>query len=323
MRLRLLHPMSVVSKIAKFSRKIRPIPGSRFLIEQARHKYAARHTLNQFAPRVIENFDGDLLFGVDINSPLGSWIYWHGYHGTDELMVIDRLLRQDSVVFDIGASIGQFTLFMAKRVPHGHVVALEPANTAYQQLIENVQRNDFTNVTTLPVGAAALNLEAELYDTFFGDDIFGVSERGTASMYKGSESAQSIGTASFRSIDDIATELNLKQVDLIKLDVEGAELEALKGAEQTLKTYQPHLVVEVGAELCARAQIKPSDLFQFLEELNYEAFLIKHGAFTQSFSVNWKKRFGHLERIKKSDLPSFANLLFSPKGQINPEKFGQ
>ena len=66
---RLLHPMSVVSKIAKFSRKIRRIPGSRILIEQARHKYAVRHALNQFAPRVIENFDGDLLFGVDINSP--------------------------------------------------------------------------------------------------------------------------------------------------------------------------------------------------------------------------------------------------------------
>ena len=44
-------------------------------------------------------------------------------------MVIGRLLRQDSVVFDIGASIGQFTLFMAKRVPHGHVISLEPANT--------------------------------------------------------------------------------------------------------------------------------------------------------------------------------------------------
>jgi FkbM family methyltransferase len=143
------------------------------------------------------------------------------------------LPREGEVFIDVGGYIGSYSISAAKAVgPMGRVVILEPESNNRRQLERNLALNGITNCQVLPLAAW--------------------SASGTVGWHQDNqpvwhrvEETQKDETVNAVSIDDLVHRLSLTRVDWIKMDIEGAEVNALKGAEGTLRRFRPQLFIEV------------------------------------------------------------------------------
>jgi FkbM family methyltransferase len=156
---------------------------------------------------------------------------------------IHRHLPPGGVLIDVGAHIGYHSLKAATEVgPAGHVIAVEPNPATLRVLRENIRASGATTVRVEPV--ACSNAEGTL-------EFFAAAEANTGESSLSRENASGAGqiAGSYRvrakTLDAIVKDAALSRVDVIKIDVEGAEMLVLQGARETLARYHPALIVEV------------------------------------------------------------------------------
>jgi FkbM family methyltransferase len=171
-------------------------------------------------------------------------------------MVLERLLKPDSCCIDVGSHIGSFLSLVLRKCPQGHHLAIE----AVQSKADNLRRR-FPTVQVLCLAASNRNGRA-----IFEESI----EASASSRLQTSRPDQSFVSYEIetRRLDDIAEK---RRVDLIKLDVEGFELDALRGAVATIDRYRPVIIFECGSEYYLREnKIDRRALFDFLTiDLDY------------------------------------------------------
>lgn len=146
-----------------------------------------------------------------------------------ELMVIrDVLLDEEyalpadaapEVILDVGANIGVSVLFFRARYPDARIVAVEPDRRSFERLARNVGPDPRVDL----VHAAAASEAGEV--TLFRTPGFSIAASLTR---RGDDEATPVAVHA-RTLDDICDELGADRIDVLKLDVEGAELEALRG----------------------------------------------------------------------------------------------
>jgi FkbM family methyltransferase len=139
------------------------------------------------------------------------------------LAYLERTLRPGDVVVDVGASIGVVAL-LAARIGC-RVLAIEPERSNYDRLRANVLLNDL-QIETLQLAITDHRGMATLY-------VFPPHRRGHHTLAP-SDAAIATQTVECTTIDDILEREGIDHVDLLKIDVEGAEPEALAGAAQSL-----------------------------------------------------------------------------------------
>jgi FkbM family methyltransferase len=137
-------------------------------------------------------------------------------------------VRDGDVFFDIGANVGYYTILASRMVgPHGHVVSCEPLVRNLAFLQRHVTRNRASNVTILPFACS----DSE------GISAFSAGSNVATGQLTSGNSNSSILVPTIR-IDTIV-QRSERRPDVIKIDVEGAELDVLKGARQTLVEAKP------------------------------------------------------------------------------------
>ncbi len=193
----------------------------------------------------IDDFDGNLHYQSHFSSHIGSHVFWSGCYARSVLALLQRLLnRGDMVVFDVGANEGEETLFAAKRVPNGRVFSFEPNPLVRARLRKNVELNGFDNVSIQAIGLDAQPGKLVLYGpSGRGGD--GTWNAGQGSIFPRSGVDAPIGEISLSTLDRFVAEQSIPQIDLIKIDVEGAELNVLRGGERVLAEHHPNMIVEV------------------------------------------------------------------------------
>jgi FkbM family methyltransferase len=147
----------------------------------------------------------------------------------------DRLVHHGYIVFDCGANQGIYTCaFAALTGSTGRVIAIEPQDYAVEAIRKNISINGFNNVVVQHSAASDSEGSATL-------DV----SRGavSASIIRdfGRQSARTVPTV---TLERVAEREGLDRVDLVKMDIEGAEYNALRGAEGLLAKYKPILVLE-------------------------------------------------------------------------------
>jgi FkbM family methyltransferase len=150
---------------------------------------------------------------------------------TEEILFWKALDLKGKVVYDIGAFHGLLTIYFARHADY--VVAWEPNSRNRQRLKENIKVNAYSNVIVRPYGLASKPSKAQM--------TFDPLEPGTASLDSGIALGEESEIIELRTLDD---EQGLKPPDLVKIDVEGFELEVLKGAGRTLAP-KPDLFLEM------------------------------------------------------------------------------
>ncbi|MGE0132661.1 MAG: FkbM family methyltransferase [Blastocatellales bacterium] len=176
---------------------------------------------------------------------------WLGSYEYDQRLLFERLVTEGSVVFDVGAHVGFYTLLAATLVgPRGRVYSFEPALANIHFLKAHLRLNRITNVTVIEKA---------------------VSDReGTARFVEGPSSAmghfaeQGGVAAPTVSMDDLFLRGEVPAPDFIKIDVESAEWLALKGAEHLLRRTRPTIFLSTDIyDLHHRC-------CKFLESLGYQ-----------------------------------------------------
>lgn len=173
---------------------------------------------------------------------------------------------RDRTVYDIGAFQGLLTLFFASRCKT--VVSFEPNSRNSKRLLENLAINQVQNVQVRKIGIGA---RAEIRPMVASALMPGGASL-DAKVIDGLVSA-GMDTAtekiSINALDDEIAAANLPQPDLIKIDTEGWEIEALRGARNTLLSCSPALFLEMHGETIREKKRKVAEVVAFLWELNY------------------------------------------------------
>ncbi|MGB6946424.1 MAG: FkbM family methyltransferase [Bryobacteraceae bacterium] len=181
---------------------------------------------------------------------------------TREEMFWHNLALDGLVVYDVGAFHGILTLFFASRC--AQVIAYEPNQANHARLIENIALNSLENVRVRNLGVGAQPGSGTLH--------YDPTMAGGGSLHP-SASAPVSQRIQITTLDrDIAT-ASLPPPDLIKIDVEGWELEALEGARATLDAYHPALFLEMHGETLREKQRKAAEIIAFLYNAGYADIL--------------------------------------------------
>lgn len=224
-------------------------------------------------------------FPVLFRLPFGAWFLAGNSHvdgallanefESAEINFVQKYLKPGMVTLDIGAHHGLYTILASKRVgSSGMVVAFEPSPRERKQLSRNLRLNFCRNVR---VQTFALGIEHSQADLFLVEG----GEDGCNSLRPPVvDSATHPVRVEVFPYDDIAPKLGLTRVDFIKLDVEGAELDVLKGALGLLKTApRPVLLVEIYDIRTQPWGYKAREIVEFLEQLGYRWFeLLNNGS---------------------------------------------
>jgi FkbM family methyltransferase len=154
---------------------------------------------------------------------------------------IEKILlsTKNKVFYDIGANYGYYCLKLSTYA--NRIYAFEPASTTNDFLIKNVSINDIVNVKVykLAIGDKEENVKINLYSCSGNNSLFLRNiPKDHPTKLVGQE------TVGLVSLDALIHNEGLNPPDLIKVDIEGAELYALRGARETIKKYQPALVIE-------------------------------------------------------------------------------
>ena len=200
--------------------------------------------------------------------------YKHLRNGNPEVgesLWMERNLRKGDVVLDVGANHGivslECSLFVGST---GKVHAFEPAPRTRACLIRHLMINHINNVSVFGVAVS--------------DSV------GTAQL-RVYENATGMSTLSASQTDHLAGDLievptvtldlhceqhGIRTVDLLKLDIEGHELFALRGTSKMLMTKRVRAILfEVGDRTCRHAKVDPQQLFMELQTLNYDIYTIQ------------------------------------------------
>ncbi len=154
-------------------------------------------------------------------------------------------------VLDVGAHHGQFALFAAQRFPGADILCFEPQPEALAQL-RRTATSMLDGLTIFPYAAGAEPARLDMHISARDDSssLLPISERGQAAAFPGTQETGTI-TVEVRSLDEMLSPARLTPPVLLKIDVQGSELEVLRGANRTLDHVDDVLVEASFRELYA------------------------------------------------------------------------
>jgi FkbM family methyltransferase len=190
---------------------------------------------------------------IEGDTHVSQWIEQQGRldHDMNTLPFILPYIKEGDTVVDAGAFIGDHTIAYAKAVgERGKVYAFEPSPIAFECLKHNMEHLE--NVTACEIG--------------LGDKTKVVPLSGNNGNHGGAYVGEhmKLSDITLERLDDFGL-----QPDLIKFDIEGCEVKALHGAEETISKYHPTLIIEVNEVALERQKATPKEIFMFLEVQGY------------------------------------------------------
>ncbi len=223
-------------------------------------------------------------------------IFIDGLFEKRELLSLKKFLsinlKQMNTCFDLGANIGNHSLFFAQLF--GNVVSFEPHSRIYKILALNTESS-----TNIEVVNAGLSDKAGILGAFEQPLNLGASK-----IVENSE-----GNIFFRvvTLDQYVIETPYNSIDFIKMDVEGHELSVLKGATQTLKNHRPILALELHARKDSQ---KATQIMVFLRQLGYNYVYYMSIDYLSKNIFNFKKIA--INNVKKLPRKNHKMVLFTP-----------
>jgi len=211
----------------------------------------------------------------------------------EERDFVARFLRPGMTALDIGAHHGLYTTLMSKLVgPSGFVFAFEPSPRERAGLMRHLRLNSCRNVTVLPY---AVGSETGTADFFVVEG----NRSGASSLRRpildGRVEAEKIRVP-MTTIDRCLADHDIRHVDFVKMDIEGAELDAFIGAAQLLRGEdKPTLMVEMSDPVTAAWGYPAHRKYDLLRSWGYEWFEVSaHGALSRSPRRERYEGFGNL-----------------------------
>ncbi|BCO30377.1 hypothetical protein TspCOW1_04800 [Thiohalobacter sp. COW1] len=242
---------------------------SKLLLARQLHKLVMSARALLGLSRVVEAKRGNINWSLDLNEGIDFYIYLLGRFEKSTANVYESLIKESDVVIDVGANVGAHTLPFARLVgTSGKVIAVEPTDYAFNKLRQNITRNPELSEQVIAlqgfIGSAETNgIPKTVYSSWPLSPVGGKHSRhGGWGM--------ATDNASYMTIDDLCRIFELDALHLIKIDVDGYELEVLSGALNSIRRYRPYLIIEIAPYVLHEHEVSPGEILSLLRGLNYK-----------------------------------------------------
>jgi FkbM family methyltransferase len=188
-----------------------------------------------------------------------------GYYERAEQNFCAGYVKPGMTVFDVGASHGYYTLLFAKLAGPEHVHAFEPEAANFARLRMNLELNGFQGVHASRLAVVDEPREVDL--NVFPPELYGWHTLGQPAMEVDGKPVAPVERRRVAGVtlDDYCAEQGVERIDVLKLDVEGAELEALRGAERLLREGRVDcLLFEVSQAMVEGMSHDPAEIFDLV-----------------------------------------------------------
>jgi FkbM family methyltransferase len=167
-------------------------------------------------------------------------------------------LKPDDVFYDVGACIGMFALHAARRAKQ--VIAFEPEPVFQKHLAANCAINEIKNIIVLPYAVSDQSQKMVL----FSDGDSGKSPSLANDGFHGQVEVEA------RTLDDLVKDQGIPYPNVMKMDIEGAEILALRGMQQVFKTHPPRAIfIEIHPVLLTNFGSSMEELLNLLKQSGY------------------------------------------------------
>ncbi len=292
--------------------EVRPAPNwihlaAKFIRHLPIGRYRVMHRISrrprpEFRMRMPAELGG-YEFICNLRDTISREVCFTGRYEPQETAVVSSILRAGMSFVDVGANWGYFTLMAASLVgPSGRVLSLEPDPRLFSVLKENISRNHLQHVAALQVAAASEPGTLTLAGYDEEGENFGISR-----ILATTQEAKHSYKVEADSLDRILEREHLESADLMKMDIEGAEVFALPGLEKSLRERRvKRLLLELHPALIAEHGGTAAHMIEILQQAGYSGWTIDHSAAVtrQSAykrSVNAKDLLKPLNRSDKLD----------------------
>ncbi|MDJ0620593.1 MAG: FkbM family methyltransferase [Calothrix sp. MO_192.B10] len=244
-------------------------------------KSQKRHHVNPQVITISQGVGAGLKFAPDNSNP----DFAKGTYEVPLQKALADYLKPGDVFYDIGANIGFFTVLGAHLVgKSGYVYGFEPVPENVQRIRHNLQLNNFSHTTVLENAVSVHTGGGRLLLAQHSGGAM-LASAGTPPDFTG---AMNVNLA---CIDDLVAQKALKPPTLVKVDVEGAEIDAFKGMRQTIEKYKPTIIYEVDDGNKESFAQKSKALENLISSMGYQVMPLAAGY----PGVNW--HIGHFVAI--------------------------
>ena len=213
-------------------------------------------------------------------------IFWNGiFNGWEKvsLSIWAELCENSNLIFDIGANTGVYALLAKTINPSAKVFAFEPVERVYDKLIANNNLNEY-DVNCFKKAISNFDGEATIYDKNT-EHTYSVTVNADTSTDKENSIPTTIKTI---RLDTFIKSAELSKIDLLKVDVETHEVEALEGFGRYLKKFEPTFIIEILNDEIAKG------IEGLISEIDYAYYVIDENSGTKK-----------VNQLRKSDYYNF------------------
>lgn len=256
-------------------------------------KNTANYILKLVMPKEIELKEGVFL-ELDQSDPVASGAIALGVYERYESELFRSKIKPNMTIIDIGANLGYYTAIASCLAgERGLVMAFEPESNFFKLLSRNIRRNDLKNVVNFKLAIAEKNGLTNLY--------LSNENKGHNSLINSEELKNSVQVKTV-TLDDFLASNKITKVDMIKMDIEGAEILALEGMKNTLIKHRPLLFLEFSPHSIMKINKNPMDFLLNLREIGYSVFDINKTNQCLDIVTDFQKFIKNIPKGKYADI---------------------
>lgn len=198
-----------------------------------------------------------------------------GCYDEDLHLALEKVVKPGMVCLDVGAHFGEVALHMSQLAgPTGEVYAFEPEPSLYERLIKHAERNERKmRICTVPAALSDRSGNATLYAASEDAD-----NQGLGSLLNSRPQLRRQVNVQMTTLDAFVKQQKLERIDLIKVDIQGAEIRFLRGGHETFRRFSPDMLIEFSPDDLKASGKNSRDLYEVLETYGYQLFRMKQGA---------------------------------------------
>lgn len=209
--------------------------------------------------RLIER--NGIRYEIHLND-YNDWLLFYGINNQHKENIYAKI-KDGDVVLDVGANIGEVLLNIAKVNPNGEIHGFEPVKSTFEKLNKNISLNKFSNVNIHQI-ALSDKIETVYYEIKEGHS------GGTMMSKEKKDKLNNFLEA--LTLDEFVRINSINKIDFIKVDIEGFEMNFLKGAEKTIRTFRPSIFMEVDQAKLTRQNSSANELLGKLQSFGYKLY---------------------------------------------------
>ena len=280
-----------------------------FPIERGKYTILTKYYFPKLTPpkgtRKISRLRNKIKMDLDLNEFLQSYLYLFGSYELPTIKFIERTLKPGDFVFDVGANVGYLSLTFAQLIGNtGKVYGFEPEKRNFETLQENIKLNGFKNIHPIKLAVSDENRTIKLYLSKNENQGIHSTILHTDTLSEKYEEIEAV------RLDDYVQNQEIDKIDLVKIDVEGAEIDVINGMKNILREKKPILILELVNELQKLKNMTTSDFKKMMHnQFKYSSYIINDKGYLNNVSMDLEHLSDNVVFIHNDSINTYKEIM--------------